>query len=88
MKSDSQGNWCIFYCKYGDSQNWHAMKLQRTDGVLVSAKTYDDVFKFRKYKDAWNFAKELLTATPEPKYNAEVRRVCRTRGESFYLSGN
>ena len=64
------------------------MKLQRSDGVLVSAKTYDEVFKFVRYKDAWNFAKELITEEPNPKYNATVKRVCRARGSAFYLSGN
>lgn len=88
MNSDSRGNWCIFYSKYGDNKNWHTMKLQRSDGVLVSAKTYDEVFKFVRYKDAWEFAKKLITVYPEPKYNVTVKRVCRARGEAFYLSGN
>jgi len=87
MKSDSRGNWCIFYNKVGENI-FHTMKLQRSDGVLVSAKTYDEVFKFVRYKDAWNFAKELITEEPNPKYNATVKRVCRARGSAFYLSGN
>ena len=86
MKSNSQGNWCIFYNKVGE-HNYHTMKLYRSDGILVSAKTYDEVFKFTRYKDAWNFAKDLVTAEP-PKYNAVVKRVCRARNEAFYLSGN
>jgi len=64
------------------------MKLQRSDGVIVSAKTYDEVFKFVNYKDAWNFAKNIITTEPEQKYDAEVRRVCRTGENLFYLSGN
>ena len=88
MKSDPKGNWCIHYCKTSDTKSWHTMKLQRTDGVIVAAKTYDEVFKFVKYQDAWNFAKGLITDGPSPKYDAQVKRVCRARGESFYLSGN
>ena len=88
MNSDPKGNWCVFYCKVDDITNWHTMKLQRSDGVLVSAKTYDEVFKFSKYQAAFQFAKNLLTEDPEPKYDAVVRRVCRARGTSFYLSGN
>jgi hypothetical protein len=64
------------------------MKLQRSDGVLVGAKTYDEVFKFNRYKEAWDFAKNLITDGLEPKYDAQVKRVCRARGEAFYLSGN
>ena len=88
MISDSRGHWCIFYCKAGDNTNWHTMKLQRNDGVLVSAKTYDEVFKFVKYQSAFNFAKELITSEPHPKYDAVVRRVCRAKGEAFYLAGS
>jgi len=88
MISDSRGDWCIYYCKISDPNTWHTMKLQRSDGVLVSAKTYEEVFKFVKYKDAWNLAKNIITTEPEPKYNAQVKRVCRAREHSFYLSGN
>lgn len=88
MNSDSRGNWCIFYCKRSDPTTWYTMKLQRSDGVLVSAKTYDEVFKFVKYKDAWDFAKDLITVEPEPKYDVQVKRVCKTGDHSFYLSGN
>jgi hypothetical protein len=88
MNSDSKGNWCVFYSKIDDNTNWHTMKLQRSDGVLVSAKTYDEVFKFVRYKDAFNFVKDLITVEPHPKYNATVKRVCRQRGEGFYLSGS
>jgi hypothetical protein len=86
MKSNPQGNWCIFYNKV-EENIYHTMKLQRSDGILVSAKTYDDVFKFTRYKDAWKLAKELITAEPL-RYNATVRRVCRARNDAFYLSGN
>ena len=88
MNSDPRGNWCILYRKYQANAEYHVMKLQRSDGVLVSAKTYDEVFKFSKYQLAFQFAKDLLTADPEPKYDAVVRRVCRARGKAFYLSGN
>jgi hypothetical protein len=88
MKSDSNGNWCILYRRYQPGAEYHVMKLQRSDGVLVSAKTYDEVFKFVKYQAAFEFAKKLITEEPEPRYDATVRRVCRARGKSFYLSGN
>jgi len=88
MNSDPRGHWCIFYCKKSQPTKWHVMKLQRADGVLVSAKTYDEVFKFVKYQSAFDFAKQLITEEPEPKYDATVKRVCRARNDSFYLSGN
>jgi hypothetical protein len=68
--------------------NWHTMKLKRSDGVLVSAKTYDEVFKFSQYKQAWDFASELLTKDPKETYNCKVKRVCRARNDAFYLAGN
>ena len=67
---------------------WHTMKSWRKDGVLVSAKTYDDVYKFSRYKEAWQFAKNLLSEDPNETYNCKVKRVCRARGDAFYLAGN
>ena len=90
MSANQKGNWCIFYRKLSDSSGiWYTMKLWRSDGVLVSAKTYDDVYKFGRYKEAWNFAKNLITgAGTVPIYDAQIKRVCRSKGGSFYLSGN
>jgi len=83
------GHWCIFYRKNSDKSGiWYTMKTWRKDGVLVSAKTYVEVYKFTKYKEAWQFAKNLITETPSPTYDAQVKRVCRQRGEGFYLAGN
>jgi hypothetical protein len=45
-------------------------------------------FLYQQKHDAWEFAKNLITVEPEPKYDAYVKRVCRARGDSFYLSGN
>ena len=88
MSGSQTGNWCIFYRKLSEPTVWHTMKLWRSDGVLVSAKTYKDVYKFGRYKEAWDFAKNLITEEPLPKYDAVVKRVCRARGDAFYLSGN
>jgi len=89
MSAKQTGNWCIFYRKLSEPTVWHTMKTWRKDGVLVSAKTYDDVFKFDRYREAWAFAKNLITgAGTVPIYDAEVKRVCKARGEAFYLSNN
>jgi len=89
MSADQQGQWCIFYCKLSDPLKWYTMKTWRKDGVLVSAKTYDDVYKFGRFKEAFDFAKNLITGNGTiPIYDAQVKRVCRARGDAFYLSGN
>ena len=89
MSANQTGNWCIFYRKLSDPNVWHTMKMWRKDGVLVSAKTYNDVYKFTRYREAWDFAKNLITgAGTEPVYDAQVRRVCKARGDAFYLAGN
>ena len=88
MSGSQTGNWCIFYRKLSEPTVWHTMKLWRSDGVLVSAKTYNDVYKFSRYKEAFDFAKNLITEEPSPKYDAVVKRVCRARGDAFYLAGN
>ena len=88
MSADQKGDWCIFYRKLDDPTVWYTMKLWRKDGVLVSAKTYDDVYKFNRFKEAFEFAKNLITEEPVPKYDASVKSVCKARGDKFYLSGN
>ena len=87
MSAGQLGEWTIFYRRLDEPTEWKTLKYKRSDGVLVSAKTYDDVYKFNRFREAFNFAKELITQDP-PTYNASVKRVCRGRGESFYLSGN
>jgi len=88
MSAGQTGDWAIFYRKLDEPTVWHTMKLWRKDGVLVSAKTYDDVYKFTRFREAFDFAKNLITEEPTPKYDAQVKRVCRARGEAFYLAGN
>ena len=88
MSASQTGNWAIFYRKLEEPNIWYTMKLWRKDGVLVSAKTYDDVYKFNRFKEAFDFAKNLITEEPTPKYDAQVKRVCKARGTGFYLAGN
>ena len=87
MSGGQTGDWAIFYRRLDEPTVWKTMRYQRTDGVLVSAKTFEEVQKFNRFKEAIDFAKELITEDP-PTYDASVKRVCRGRGESFYLSGN
>ena len=86
-KSYPTGMWAIFYRKLEEPTVWKTLRYQRSDGVLVSASTYDDVFKFRRYKEAFDFVRELIFADP-PIYDATVKRVCKAGGDKFYLSGN
>jgi hypothetical protein len=89
MSGSATGQWCIFYRKLDDPKFWYTMKLWRKDGVLVSAKTYNDVYKFNRFKEAFDFAKNLITGNgTEPVYDAQVKRVCKAKGEAFYLAGN
>ena len=85
MNSDSRGHWCINYKKFGDAGPWKTMKLQRSDGVIVAAKTYDEVFKFVKVNQAFLFAKKLLA---EGKYDATIKKISKVDGNNFYLAGS
>ena len=89
MSADQTGDWAIFYRKLDEPTKGHTMKLWRKDGILVSAKTFDDVYKFRRFKEAFDFAKNLITGNGTvPIYDATVKRVFRAKGDAFYLSGN
>ena len=87
MSGGQTGDWAIFYWRLDEPTVLKTMRYQRTDGVLVSASTYDDVFKFRRYKEAFDFTWGLIFADP-PIYDATVKRVCKAGGDKFYLSGN
>ena len=87
MSADQKGDWALFYRRLDEPTVWKTLRYQRSDGILVSAKTFEEVYKFNRFKEAFEFAKELITEDP-PTYDASVKRVCRGRGESFYLSGN
>ena len=86
-KSYPTGMWVIFYRKLDEPTEWKTMRYQRSDGVLVSAHTYDDVFKFRRYREAFDFTRGLIFVDP-PLYDATVKRICKAKGTDFYLSGN
>ena len=77
----------IFYRKLEEPTVWKTLRYQRSDGVLVSASTYDDVFKFRRYKEAFDFVRDLIFTDP-PVYDATVKRICKAGGTDFYLSVN
>ena len=87
-KSWPTGMWVIFYRRLDDPNVWKTMRYQRNDGVIVSADTYDNVFKFRRYREAFDFTRGLIFAEPSPIYDATVKRICKAGGTDFYLSGN
>ena len=86
-KSYPTGMWVIFYRRLDEPTEWKTMRYQREDGVMVSTKNYDDVFKFRRYRDAFDFTRGIIFADP-PIYDATVKRICKAKGTDFYLSGN
>ena len=61
MSAGQLGEWTIFYRRLDEPTEWKTLKYKRSDGVLVSAKTYDDVYKFNRFREAFDFAKELIT---------------------------
>ena len=87
MSADQKGDWALFYRRLDEPTVWKTLRYKRSDGVLVSAKTYDEVYKWTRFREAFDFAKKLITEDP-PTYDASVKRVCRGQGESFYLSGH
>ena len=43
MSGSATGEWTIFYRRLDEPTVWKTLRYKRSDGVLVSAKTYDDV---------------------------------------------
>ena len=65
MSGSATGEWTIFYRRLDEPTVWKTLRYKRSDGVLVSAKTYDDVYKFNRFKEAFEFAKELINWNPK-----------------------
>jgi hypothetical protein len=72
MTQNTTAMWCIYYRKIDELTNWKTMKLERSDGVLVSTNKRDEVYRFIKIQDAFAFAKKLIDSG---KYMAEVKKV-------------
>ena len=53
MSGGQTGDWAIFYRRLDEPTVWKTMRYQRTDGVLVAAKTYEEVQKFNRFKEAF-----------------------------------
>ena len=90
MISNPKGMWSIQFREWEPGHaktgtQYQVMKSRLDDGSLEAAERYDDVFRFLKYPEAFDFARELLATG---RYDASVARVCRARGQSFYVSGN
>ena len=90
MISNPKGMWSIQFREWEPGQaktgtQYQVMKDRLDEGSLEAAERYDDVFRFLKYQEAFDFAKEILSTG---RYDASVARVCRARGQSFYVSGN
>ena len=87
MDSHPYGMRAVHYCKVEDITKWNVMKRRNSDGVMVSAKIYDDVFRFKKYHDAFEFCRFMNAEEPQI-YDSKPARVCKTGEDKFYLSNN
>ena len=45
MSGGQTGDWAIFYRRLDEPTVWKTLRYQRSDGILVSAKTFDEVYK-------------------------------------------
>jgi len=55
----------------------------KEDGKPSYAFKYENIQKFKYYKQAFEVAKKLITTD---QYNASVMRLCAGRGDHFYFT--
>ena len=72
MTSESKGMWCIYYRKIEEPTTWKVLKVERSDGVLVSAKKRNEAYTFIRFRDALSYARKLIETN---KYMAEVKKL-------------
>ena len=80
-QSSKKNTFCIQYWKIGDSANPKVMRRINTNGVVVSAKTYSEVFFYGTLKEAWADARWFQ----DNGYDIKVAKCNKGRNDSFWL---
>jgi|TARA_B100000902_G_C26553995_1_gene548568 tRNA-binding EMAP/Myf-like protein len=79
--SSTTNTFCIQYWKQGDSANPKVMRRINSDGMVVSAKTYDEVFFYSNLQKAFPDAKWLQ----ENGFDIKIRKCNLARNNKFWL---
>ena len=79
--SSTQNTFCIQYWKSGDAAHPKVMRRINTNGVVVSAKYYSEVFFYSNLQKAFPDAKWLQ----ENGYDIKIRKCNLGRNDSFWL---
>ena len=79
--SSTQNTFCIQYWKQGDAAHPKVMRRINTNGVVVSAKTYSEVFFYGTLKEAWADARWFQ----DNGYDIKVAKCNKGRNDSFWL---
>jgi tRNA-binding EMAP/Myf-like protein len=79
--SSKKNTFCIQYWKQGDPVNPKVMRRINSDGMVVSAKTYDEVFFYSDLKSAFPDAKWLQ----DNGFDIKIRKCNLGRNNKFWL---
>lgn len=79
--SSTTNTFCIQYWPVNALNKPKVMRRINSNGVVVSAKTYDEVFFYSSLQEAWQDAVWLQ----ENGYDIKIRKCCKGRNGSFWL---
>lgn len=77
--SSNKNTFCIQYWKIGSDPK--VMRRINSNGMVISAKKYSEVFFFGSLKDAW----EDATWLQENGFDIKIRKCNLGRNDSFWL---
>ena len=79
--SGKSNTFCIQYWKVGDAANPKVMRRINKDGIIVQAKTYDEVFFYNKMEHAIPDIRWLY----DNGFDGKIKKCNRGRNGSFWL---
>jgi len=77
----TQNTFCIQYWKIGDAANSKVMRRVNSNGVVVSAKTYEEVFFYTDLRESMIDARWFQ----DNGYDIKIRKCNKGRNNSFWL---
>ncbi|CAF34253.1 hypothetical protein S-PM2d188 [Synechococcus phage S-PM2] len=81
-KASSKTNtFCIQYWHLGSNEKPKVLRRINTNGVVISAKKYSEVFMYSSLQDTWQDSTWLI----ENGYDIKIRKCNKGKNDTFWL---
>ncbi|ADO99326.1 hypothetical protein Np050604_226 [Cyanophage S-RIM44] len=79
--SGKSNTFCIQYWKVGDAANPKVMRRINADGMVISAKKYDEVFFYNRMEHAIDDMRWFY----DNGFDGKIKKCCKGRNGNFWL---